>query len=67
MNNEIKEGDVVIVGTGQAGTLINTGSQFAVLLRNGDLWYGHPGLVRIPQSQEDLDAAPIEFDRFATR
>lgn len=66
--SEINEGTVVIAGTGQAGTLIqNDPDNVWVLLRNGDIWYGPAHQIREPQSQEELDAAPLEFDRFASR
>lgn len=66
--NEINVGDVVISGTGQAGTVVCFGKDEAcVLLRNGDLWYGPCHQVRKPQNQEDLDSAPIDVDRFEGR
>lgn len=66
--NEFNEGMVVIVGTGQAGTIIGISSdQVSVLLANTDLWYGHKGLIREPQSAEDLSAAPFNVDRFKDR
>lgn len=66
--NEINEGDVVICGSGQAGTLACEGKDsVCVLLRNGDLWYGPIHQCRKPQDQADLDAAPIDVDRFAGR
>lgn len=66
---EINEGAVVIVATtGQAGTFVGQNSQHAgVLLANGDMWYGHAGEMREPQDQADLDAAPLEVDRFKNR
>lgn len=68
LNKEVQEGDVVIVGTGQAGTFLGgSGSLAAVLLRNGDMWHGHPGQMRHPQGQDDLDAALIEVDKFSGR
>lgn len=66
--NEINEGKVVITGTGQAGTYIGgTKDQAAVLLRNGDIWYGNSGQMRLPQNQADLDAAIIDIDKFKGR
>lgn len=66
---EINEGAVVIVATGQAGTFIGSnGSQAAVLLRNGEIWHGHPGQMHIPTSPEEEAAALIEqADRFVGR
>ena len=68
MKTEINEGTVVIVSTGQAGTYIgDTAGGAMVLLTNGDIWVGHPGTMREPQDQADLDAAPLNFDRFEGR
>ena len=65
---EIKEGSVVVSGTGQAGTACDfKGSDIAVLLRNGDIWIGPVHQCHIPQSQEELDACPIDVDRFEGR
>lgn len=60
----MQENSVVIVLTGQAGTVINNVSgDIWVLLRNGDIWVGSEGMVRYPQSQEDLDAAIVDVER----
>lgn len=64
---EYKEGTVVIVGTGQAGTVIGVHKEYCVLLANGNLWYGFESQMREPQSQEDLDNCPLEVDRFKDR
>jgi hypothetical protein len=66
---EINEGDVVIVSpSGQAGTFIGgSKEQSSVLLRNGDLWHGRAAEMRHPQGQEDLDATPIDVDKFKDR
>jgi hypothetical protein len=65
---DIKEGDVVIVSTGQAGTYCCEGKdQVCVLLANGCLWYGRFHEMRKPQSQEDLETAVLEVDRFKDR
>jgi hypothetical protein len=64
---EFKEGEVVIIGTGQAGTVISLNKDYCVLLANGDLWYGFESQMRYPQSKEDLDACPLNVDRFADR
>lgn len=61
------EGDVVIVGTGQAGSIIHIGNDIWVLLANANLWIGPSHQVRFPQSQEDLDSCPKEVDRFTQR
>jgi len=63
-NPKFSEGDVVICGTGQAGTICAIGAQLCVHLRNGDLWYGMDSQCRFPQDQADLDAAPLDHDRF---
>jgi hypothetical protein len=61
----MESGKVLIVGSGQAGTcLYGDKDSICVLLRNGDLWYGNPKECREPQDQADLDAAPVDFDRF---
>lgn len=65
--NEFVEGDVVIVGTGQAGTVVALGPQLSVLLANGDMWHGPANMTRLPQDQDDLDAAPREIDKFKNR
>jgi hypothetical protein len=65
---DIKEGDVVIVSSGQAGTFCCTGKEHVcVLLANGCLWYGHYHEMRKPQGEEDLAAAVLEVDRFKDR
>lgn len=65
---EILVGEVVITGSGQAGTYIGIESgQACVLLANGCFWYGNPREMRLPQSSEDLAAAPLEVDRFEGR
>lgn len=64
----IEEGTVVIVATGQAGTVIQCDQQnVTVLLSNQCLWQGKRSQVYIPQSKEELDAAPVEIDRFEER
>ena len=68
--NTIKLGDVVIINTtGQAGTVseILAPDMLQVILRNGEVYHGAPTSVRIPQSQEDLDAAPIDVDRLVPK
>lgn len=68
MDKDLKEGDVVIVSTSQPGTLCGLiGTQATVFLTNGDMWYGSVNQIRHPQDQADLDAAPINIDRFAVR
>ena len=58
---EFKEGDVVIlVSTGQAGTIFYLDAKSAwVLLTCGNIWIGSKREIRIPQDQSDLDACPI--------
>lgn len=65
---EIIHGEVVIVSTGQAGTYMDDNAEGAmVFLANGDIWYGHHGQMRRPQSAEDLAACPENVDRFSQR
>ncbi len=61
----LTEGSVVMVDTGQAGTVVERPSQseVVVLLRNGDLWRGSVGKVWVPQSEEELGAAIEDVDR----
>jgi preprotein translocase subunit YajC len=58
-------GDVVIVGTGQAGTIVSVGKNIEVLLINKDIWYGFESQVRYPQDAADLAACPLEFDKYS--
>lgn len=64
----MKPGDVVIVNeTKQAGTITEFHSGEAeVLLANNDIWNGESRGIRAC-SQEEAEAAPREFDRFANR
>lgn len=59
------EGLVVLVApSGQAGTVVSVnGESIWVLLRNGELWVGPSSMIREPQSDEDLAAAPVEVSR----
>lgn len=64
----IGEGTVVIVSSGQAGTVVYCDQHnITVLLRNLCLWQGKRSQVYVPQSQEEVDAAPLEVDRFEER
>lgn len=54
-----KPGDLVIVATGQCGTIwYITDKEIAVLLANLDIWYGPEYEVRFPSSEEELKACP---------
>lgn len=65
---DFQEGDVVIVSTGQAGTYLGgTTENSWVLLANGDIWHGLINMLRKPQDQGDLEACPLDVDRFAHR
>lgn len=64
---KFSEGEVVIVGTGQAGTIWFIKNDIVVLLTCGEIWYGMDSQLRYPQDQADLDACPLNADRFATR
>lgn len=66
MNNFV-DGSVVICGSGQSGTVIQTGKDMWILLLNGDIWIGPTHTVRFPQDQADLDAAQLNVDRLVTR
>lgn len=58
------EGGVVIVSTGQAGTIVESIKRDVwVLLRNGDVWVGPTSHIRYPQDGEDLAACPINVER----
>jgi hypothetical protein len=64
----IEEGLIVIIGTGQCGTVSEIiGNDIWVLLRNGDIWVGPLNRVRMPQSQEDQDACPVNVERLETK
>jgi hypothetical protein len=66
--NDFVEGVVVIVGSGQAGTIVEvTGRDVWVLLRNGDVWIGPMSQIRLPQDQADIDAAPLNVERLEKR
>ena len=69
-NQVIDEGSVVLLNTtGQAGTVTEflTAETIQVLLRSGELWHGPVSAVRLPQSPEELSAAPIEFEKPAPK
>lgn len=59
------EGTVVITtDSGQAGTVILVyGDSAQVLLANGEIWQGQVRMLRLPQSREELDAAPLNVER----
>lgn len=62
---EIKEGDVVIVSTGQIGTVLFIDKDKAsVLLATGFIWYGRPYDMRFPQNDDDVEFASKEIDRW---
>lgn len=68
MGIELEEGHVVIVATGQAGTIVQLGgTDIWVLLNNHDVWVGSSKQVQFPQSREHLDACPIDVERFEER
>ena len=57
-------GDVVICGTGQAGTLLSlAGRDASVLLANTELWHGMDSQMRHPQDEADLAACPLNVER----
>lgn len=65
----VEEGSVVLLcSTGQAGTIISVSNENAfVLLRNGDIWVGPTNQLRLPQSTEELEFAPIDVERPAPK
>lgn len=63
----VSQGSVVIVGTGQAGTVVEKwAEQVMVLLTNGEIWYGSAKHTYIPDA-DVLALAPLEVDRFEGR
>lgn len=66
--DEFVEGNVVICSTSQAGTIIQVaGNDIQVLLANGDIWTGAANRIRFPQDKDDLDACPLNVERFEER
>ena len=66
--NNIDEGSVVIVATGQAGTVVQMdGSEVWVLLANGDIWVGSSKQAHPPQSAEHLAACPFNVERLENK
>jgi hypothetical protein len=59
----LSESDVVIVSTGQAGTVCQLGPQIWVLLANGYIWVGSSNQIRYPQDAEDLAACPLNVEK----
>lgn len=64
---DLVEGMVVIIPSGQAGTISYIDSDIYVFLANGDLWHGTANMIHEPQSREHLDACPLNVDRFEER
>jgi hypothetical protein len=62
--SKFKEGDVVIVSTGQAGTVWFVTDEVGVWLRNGDIWYGPEYSVRFPVNSKELKKCPIDVDKW---
>jgi hypothetical protein len=61
-------GQVVIVDSGQAGTVCeDAGGQLWVLLANLDVWVGPPSMCRIPQDEADLAACPLNVERLESK
>ena len=57
-------GTVVMIPTGQAGTILENNGQVSVLLQNNDIWHGKDAECWEPTSPEELAAAKLNFDRF---
>lgn len=62
-----EEGTVVVVSTGQAGTVVQTGTEIWVLLANNDIWVGSSKQAFPPQSAEHLASCPLDVERFEER
>lgn len=62
--NKYKPGDVVIVSTGQAGTVWMITHELVVLLRNGDIWYGQEYEARFPSSKKELKECPVDLEKW---
>jgi hypothetical protein len=65
--SEFIEGSVIIVSTGQSGTIIQKYDDLWVLLLNNDIWVGPSNMCRFPQDEEDLKNCPLEVERFEAR
>jgi len=62
--SKFKAGDVVIVSTRQAGTVwFDDGREVAVLLANGDYWYGDPEDCRKPAHPDELKACVLNVPK----
>ena len=62
--DKVKEGQVVMVNTQQAGTVCGFMNGIMVILQNGDIWYGNETQCWEPTSPEELAAATFNYDRF---
>jgi hypothetical protein len=61
---KFKAGEVVIVSSGQAGTLADViGKNVWVLLANGDVFVGEDYQIRYPQDKADLENCPLNVER----
>ena len=68
MDSSFQEGQVVICGSTQAGTITGKdGSNLWILLNNGDIWVGPYHQCRYPQDEADLAAAPLNVDRLESK
>ena len=64
----ISEGTVVVVDTGQVGTVIeNVKNTLVVFLTDGYLWRGLASQAYIPTSPEELELAVKNVDHFENR
>lgn len=67
-DDKVRIGDVVIVPTGQTGTLWTLNDdEICVILKNCDLWYGQEYEVRLPSSKKELKACVLNVDRWKGR
>lgn len=62
--SKVEENQVVMVSSGQAGTVCGFINGVMVLLRNGDIWYGSESECWEPTSPEELAAAILNVDKF---
>jgi hypothetical protein len=61
-------GTVVIIPTGQCGTLEwSTSTDCLVHLANGDIWQGPVSQIRATTDRAEQDAAPRDIERKVTK
>jgi preprotein translocase subunit YajC len=66
--SNFESGNVVIVNSGQAGTIVQiTGKEVWVLLANGDVWTGVSHQLIFPQDEAHLAACPLNVERLEAK